>query len=139
MPKLQCNISKLFYGVNTNRHKELIEQYGSLDNLESTYISRDAKRLLKEGKTEAEIRQMAINGTLTSKTSPPKKYVKQQAKNGGSAQSKQLSEAIAKLKESQSQSSNSNTTKASAEPKVLPIAEDPEVAKLDPGVAEFLS
>lgn len=73
MPKIQCNVTKLWYSVTTNHKKELVEKYGSEDELTDTYVCRDARRLRKEGKTDTEINKLAETGVLTSKTSAPKR------------------------------------------------------------------
>ena len=76
MPKLRCNVTNTFWSVTTNHKRELIEQYGSEEDLNSKYVCRTARRLRKEGKTDAEIREMADNGEIVSKTSPPKRLNK---------------------------------------------------------------
>lgn len=80
MPKLQCKVSGLWYAVTTNHKKELVEKFEAEGlNLESDYVSRDARRLLKEGKSESEIREMAENGEIATKTTPPKRARKANA------------------------------------------------------------
>lgn len=73
MPKLQCSVTGLWYSVTTNHKRELVEKFGSEDELTKTYVSRDARRLRKEGKTDVEIRQMVENGELATKTNAPKR------------------------------------------------------------------
>jgi len=77
MPKLQCSKSGLWYAVTTNHKKELEEKFEADGrDLETEYVSRDARRLMKEGKSEDEIRQMVADGELTSKTAAPKRASK---------------------------------------------------------------
>lgn len=77
MPKLQCSKSGLWYAVTTNHKKELVEKFEREGlNLETDYVSRDARRLMKDGKSDEEIRQMAENGEIVSKTTPPKRALK---------------------------------------------------------------
>ena len=73
MPKIQCSVSGCWMSVTTNHKKELIEKFGSEENLAADYVSRDARRLRKEGKSDADIKAMAAAGELESKTAEPRK------------------------------------------------------------------
>ena len=77
MPKLQCSVSGLWYAVTTNHKKELVEKFEKegLD-LENDYVSRDARRLIKDGKTVDEVRDMAASGEIETKTVAPKRALK---------------------------------------------------------------
>ena len=76
MPKLQCSITKTWWSVTTNHKRELVEQYGSEDALTSEYVCRTARRLRKEGKTDAEILKAVEAGEIVSKTEAPKRLSK---------------------------------------------------------------
>jgi len=82
MPKLQCNVSGLWFSVTTNHKKELVEKFESEDNLIDTYVSRDARRLRKEGKSDEDIRNMAEAGEITSLTPAPKRALKRVSSTG---------------------------------------------------------
>ncbi len=71
--KLQCNVTGLWYGVSASRREKLIQKYGSFEQLVENYVSRDAVRLQKEGKSEDEIRAMVEAGELVSNTAAPKR------------------------------------------------------------------
>jgi len=67
--KLRCTVTGEWYGVSKARREKLIASFGSVEELEKNYVSRDGKRLLKEGKTPEEILAMDV----TTKTIAPKR------------------------------------------------------------------
>ena len=71
--KLRCNVTGLWYGVSKARRDKLIEREGSFEAVIENYVSRDANRLLKEGKSVEEIQAMVEVGDLTSNTAAPKR------------------------------------------------------------------
>lgn len=73
MPRIQCSVSGLWMSVTTNHKKELVDKFGSEDELNKTYVSRAVRRLRKEGKSDEEIKKMAAAGELESKTSAPRR------------------------------------------------------------------
>ncbi len=78
--RIQCTVSGIWNAINTQWINRIEAKYGSVDEFRKIYVCRDAKRLLKEGKTEAEIRKMAEDGTLSSKIRPPKGAKKKKSK-----------------------------------------------------------
>ena len=79
MPKLQCSVSKTYWSVTTNHKKELVEQFGSEDELNANYVCRDARRMRKAGLTDAEILTAVEAGEIVSKTTAPKRLGKTSA------------------------------------------------------------
>jgi len=71
--KLKCNVTGLWYGVSAARRDKLIQKFGSFESLVEGYVSRDAVRLQKDGKSADEIRAMAEAGELNSNTAAPKR------------------------------------------------------------------
>lgn len=71
MPKIKCTVSGLHYSVTTAHKQELVKRFGSEENLINSYVSRDAKRLMKEGKTAEEIQRLVQAGELSSHTKAP--------------------------------------------------------------------
>jgi hypothetical protein len=125
--KIQCTITGLWSNINTRWMEKIIQKHGSVDAFRDKYVCRDAKRLLKEGKTAGEIRAMVDAGTLTSKVSAPKaKAPKAPKAPKVKAPKKEPHVAINEFKE----------PVAKAE-----VAENDEVADkiLDPDVKAFMS
>ena len=71
--KLKCTVTGEWYGVSKARREKLVAKFGSVDELEKGYVSRDGKRLLKEGHTAEEILEMAKEGKIPTKTITPKR------------------------------------------------------------------
>ncbi len=53
---IHCSITGIRFAVRPDVMLERIKKAGGLDRLKKTYVSRDARRLLKEGKTIEQIR-----------------------------------------------------------------------------------
>lgn len=70
--RVRCTVTGLWFNANQNRMRDLIRQYGSEEALVKGYVSRLGKRLLAEGKTEAEIKKLVEAGEITSKADAPK-------------------------------------------------------------------
>lgn len=70
--KIQCTVTGLWSVINTRWKDLIIKKHGSVDAFRKLYVCRDAKRMLKEGKTEDEVRQAVADGTLASKAKAPK-------------------------------------------------------------------
>ena len=74
--KLRCTVTGEWYGVSKARREKLIASFGSVEELEKGYVSRDGKRLLAEGHTPEAILDM----DLSTKTIPPKRKATAQTK-----------------------------------------------------------
>ena len=77
--KIRCSVSGLWYGVTTQTREKRIAKFGSVEAYESGYVSRVAKRLRAEGKTDEEIKAMADAGSITSDMASPKMKVARKA------------------------------------------------------------
>lgn len=65
--KIQCNITKLWYGISQDRKEKLIKKYGSEEELIKKYICRDARTFIKQGYEISEIQQLVANKNLQPK------------------------------------------------------------------------
>jgi hypothetical protein len=70
--KIECTITGELCYISDERMKKLVKKMGSEQAVRDGYVSRVAKRLLKEGKTKTEIKAMAKSGTLPAPTGEPK-------------------------------------------------------------------
>lgn len=66
--KIACTVTGELCYISDARMAKLVEKLGSEDEVRKQYLSRVAKRLMKEGKTKTEIRQMVKDGTLPTPT-----------------------------------------------------------------------
>lgn len=71
--KLRCTVTGLWYGVSAARRAKLVTKFKGEEALIEGFVSRDAIRLQKEGKSVEEIRAMAEAGTIKSNTNAPKR------------------------------------------------------------------
>lgn len=62
--RIKCRILGTYHYITNQRIEAGIKKYGSWEELCKHYTCRLAKRLLKEGKTEDEIKQMHQNGEI---------------------------------------------------------------------------
>ncbi len=62
--RIKCRITGKWCFISDERIHESLKRYGSWDVLCANYISREAARLLREGKTGEEIRVMSAEGLL---------------------------------------------------------------------------
>jgi len=62
--RIKCRITGKWHFISDNRIKVGLMKYGSWDTLSTNYISREAARLLREGKTEDEIRTLSALNLL---------------------------------------------------------------------------
>lgn len=62
--KIACTITGELCYISDERLKKLVKREGSEKAVREKYVSRVAKRLLKEGKTESEIRSLYKDGKL---------------------------------------------------------------------------
>jgi len=74
--KIQCSVTKEWFGISKARREKLIQEFGSEAELEKNYVCRMVKRLQKEGKSDEEIRKLAEAGEITSQTNAPKRTPK---------------------------------------------------------------
>ena len=58
--KIRCVVNGTWYAVRPDVLEKRVEKYGSDKTLRATYVSRDAKRMLREGKTVEQIRAGAV-------------------------------------------------------------------------------
>ena len=65
--KIQCNITKLWYGISQDRKEKLIKKHGSEENLIKNYICRDARNLIKQGYAKDKIPNLIANKNLQPK------------------------------------------------------------------------
>lgn len=61
---IRCNITGQTVAVRPDIFDKRVEKFGGVDQLLSRYVSRDAKRLLREGKSVSQIRS-ELNVTAT--------------------------------------------------------------------------
>ncbi len=66
--KIRCTVTGRLCYISNERMKRLAKKAGSQAKVRETYVSRVARRLLKDGKNKTEIREMAKNGTLPEPT-----------------------------------------------------------------------
>ena len=69
--KIRCSVTGLWSGVTTQTREKRIAKFGSVEAYENGYVSRAAKRLRSEGKSDEEIRSMAEAGTIKSSMPAP--------------------------------------------------------------------
>lgn len=69
--KIECTVSGQLCYISDARMEKLVKKLGTEDAVRAAYVSRVAKRLLKEGKTKTEIKHMAKEGTLPLPTGNP--------------------------------------------------------------------
>lgn len=62
--RVKCRITEKWCFISDDRIRESLKRFGSWDALRVNYVSREAARLLRDGKTEEEIRTMAAQGLL---------------------------------------------------------------------------
>ena len=62
--RIRCRITSKWCFISDDRIHAGIEKYGNWQNLCDNYVSREAARLLREGKSEEEIRVMSAEGLL---------------------------------------------------------------------------
>ena len=65
--RIRCSISNRIVYITNERITAGIAKYGSWEELCKNYISRPAKRLLKEGKSVDDIKKMLEDGTFPEK------------------------------------------------------------------------
>jgi len=65
--RIRCRLTGRWVYITNQRIEAGVKKYGSWDLLCQNYICRPAARLLREGKTEDEIKQMVENGTIPEK------------------------------------------------------------------------
>ncbi|MFW9948617.1 MAG: hypothetical protein ACFFKA_00655 [Candidatus Thorarchaeota archaeon] len=71
--KIRCNVTGLWFGISKSRREKLLTQFNTMEELEEVYVSRVAKRYLKDGKSEEDIRALVEQGVITSNTEAPKR------------------------------------------------------------------
>lgn len=62
--RIKCHIIGRWVYITNERIAAGIAKYGSYENLCKNYTCRPVKRLLKEGKSEDEIREMNLHGLI---------------------------------------------------------------------------
>ena len=62
--RIKCRITGKWCFISDERIRVSLERFGSWNTLCANYISREAARLLREGKSEEEIRVMSAQGLL---------------------------------------------------------------------------
>lgn len=65
--RIQCTVSGRFCVITNQRIDAGIKKYGSWEELCNHYTCRPAARLLREGKTVDEIKQMVMDGSFPEK------------------------------------------------------------------------
>ena len=65
--RIRCTISGKWCYITNQRISVGIAKYGSLESLNEHYVCRAAARLLREGKTADEIKQMVGDGSFPEK------------------------------------------------------------------------
>ena len=65
--RIKCSVSGRWVYITNERITAGMSKQCSWENLCAAYICRPAKRLLKEGKTKEDIRQMVIDGIFPEK------------------------------------------------------------------------
>jgi hypothetical protein len=65
--RIKCSITGRWCYITNQRIEAGVNKYGSWEALCENYTCRPAKRLLREGKTEDDIKQMVLDGTFPDK------------------------------------------------------------------------
>lgn len=65
--RIKCTITGKWCYITNQRIEAGVKKYGSWEELCNNYICRPAARLLREGKTVDEIKQMVVDGTFPEK------------------------------------------------------------------------
>ena len=62
--RIKCSISGRWCYITNQRIAAGVKRHGSWEELCKNYVCRPAARLIREGKTPDEVREMAANGTF---------------------------------------------------------------------------
>lgn len=65
--RIKCSVTGRYCVITNQRIEAGVEKYGSWEKLCESYVCRPAKRLLREGKTVEEIREMIEKGEFPEK------------------------------------------------------------------------